>query len=662
MHTDIRVNDKWLHNMNPEQQAVILHDDGPCLVAAPAGSGKTRALVHRIGRMVAEGCDPARIVAVTFSQKAAKEMNERLDSLGVEGASVGTWHALCLEILKSDNTKWARFDIDDRNRYTYLVKDAVGYRHLDWKGADTSAIVRFIGFCKANLARPDSAEAAALARGMFKTAPDAVKAVRAYSLAETFADEKGLLTFDDFLVNVHEHLQDEETRQRWAGRWDYVLQDEAQDANLAQKTIGEMLAKDHRNYMVIGDPAQSIYGFRGSSPEYLMGFAEQWSAKVIHMVRNYRSGDAIVTAANEVIRQGKARLPVDMIAERGTPGAVSFIEAEDLDDEAREVAGWVSSNVAGGSEFKDHTILFRTNAQSRAVEEALLGAQIPYQVIGAASFFERKEVKDILGYLRVATGRDVDGDGVRRCINAPFRFLGGKFVERVMELASDTDSNDTPSWETIVSQAAQQAGIQRRQVASANEWVTIIEWCARQVALQNAKETDPEFKDPVLSAGSLLRDLVHKTGYIAWLEKEEGEESVDSAHASNVRELMRVAERFATTEKFLVYIEQQIADSNKERRKKGQNKVLLMSVHRSKGLEWPRVWVIGCNQGILPHAKGDPEEERRLFYVACTRARDELRLSSARSIAMRSGVKMVPPSCFIAEAGLDDGSKKDGGI
>lgn len=625
----------WFRGMNPEQASVVAHERGPLVVLAGAGSGKTKALVARIGRLIEMGANPKRILAVTFSAKAAGEMNDRLRKEGVRTARVGTWHSLCWQILREDETRYARWEVDQRDRHKTLVKEAMGYKHVDWKQGDLGDVRRFLTMCKANLWGPESTGAEEEARRRFGPI-NASMAMKVYRASEMLLDEAGLLTFDDMLVRVYEHLQDEGNRARWAARWDYVLQDEAQDANEAQTAIAELLARDHRNYMIVGDPAQAIYGFRGSSPEYLTAFADQWKARTVCMHRNYRCGERIVRTANDVLRKAAVRLPADLRAELGVRGDVRVVPAGNLDDEALELAAHVASYADEGGRFGDFCVLFRTNAQSRALEEALLARKIPYTVIGGAIFYERKEVRDLLAYLRLAAGRDESGDAIRRCINAPFRYLGPRFVDRVLEMARARRG----AWTAIVRSAASQAGIQRRQLESATEWCELIEEVERAIARGN-------------NPADVLAEIVRATRYLEWLERDQGEDSIEDSHAANVRELMRVAQRFATVAELLDFIDENIAAAERQRRSnENVDQVLLMSVHRSKGLEWPRVWVVGCNRGIMPHGKGDPEEERRIFYVAVTRAREELTLSYVGQIATRQGVRSVAPSRFLVDAGL----------
>lgn len=657
------INPAWLKNMNPEQTAAILHHEGPVALLATAGSGKTRALVHRIVRLIVDGgVDAATILAVTFSRKAADEMQERIEVLADElrvdiDASIGTWHALCLSILREDNTHWSTWTVDEKDQHKWIVKEVLGYKYLDWKTADLTKVRSFIGWCKAHLYTWEDPEAMEEARRRFGTLRDASGrpafqlALDAFSKSQEITEDRGLLTFDDFLVFAHRHLTDEDTRLRWAAKWNLIMQDEAQDENRAQKEIGKFLAQDHRNYMKIGDPAQSIFGFRGSTPEYLMAFEKEWGAKTIIMNRNYRSGSKIIEAANNIIRPATVRLPADMIPERGTEGAVKAMRCADFDDEAKEFASWVEQHTMNGGKPSDVTCLFRTNAQSRALEEELLKRQIPYVIVGGHSFYDRREVKDILGYVRVAAGMDREGDAIKRCINAPFRFLGARFVDKLMDVARSHGFPAEPvSWSDVVSETCEAEGIQSRQRASAQEWTGLMNQIVRMMA---AEDTNAD-KKPV----NILSYIVNQTKYIAWLEKEEGEETIESSGGANVRELIRVSERFSTVKDLLDYIEKSQAAAKKQKKSRsGGERVLLMSIHRSKGLEWPKVWVVGNNEMILPHAKGEIEEERRLAYVAATRAQDELVLSFVNSMATRAGMKQAKPSRFLVDAGLVGGTE-----
>ena len=620
-----------MRDMDPEQRQAIEHGEGPCVLLAQAGSGKTRALVHRIVQLVGRGVPEEEILAVTFGRQTRIEMNDRLVKLGIGESRVSTWHSLCLQILKEDHTRYEYWTIDDHNRARYVLKEAIGHKYLDWAGADLGEVSRYVGLCKANLILPGTEQALAYAKSLF----DEWKvAAEAYVQYQELIEQQALLTFDDFLVFAWQHMAgDEHTRRRWAARWKYVLQDEAQDANLAQVTIAEMLARDHRNYMVVGDLAQAIFGFRGSKPDYLAQFAEIWGARTISMCRNYRSGSAIVRVANDIIRPAEIRAPEDMLAERGVEGAVDVSESEDFDEEGRVLADWVEGLVgANGAQYGDCAALYRTNAQSRALEEALLSRKIPYVVVGGSAFYERREIRDLLAYLRVAT-RSGEVDSVKHCINSPFRFLGKAFVERVVDAwIPEMDPTE------IVRMVANGPGIQRRQVSSAMEWASLIQ------ELRGLLHNGP---------ANLLAYVVNRTRYLDWVKRDEGDESVENDRAQSVQEMLRTSVRFATAESLLNYVDEAIRAAKRQGRgKSAKGRVILSTIHKAKGLEWPHVFVAGCNDGLLPHAYGDPEEERRLMYVATTRARDGLVLSYVRTIARSGGEADAEPSPFLYDAGL----------
>ena len=670
----------WRAGMNEEQLAAILHGEGPARMLAPAGSGKTRVVTHRIARLVESGIAPARILALTFSKKAADEMSERIVKLDVDGVRASTWHAFCLHVLKTDKVDGYDWEIKDSTKIE--LKDVVGYKGMDWKGADVNKLASFIARCKANLFEPSSDEAAVLAESLFLQ--DSGRATRAFHLYNERLTDKEILTFDDFLVFAAKHLEIEENRATWAAKYDYGMQDEAQDENGAQRRLAKLVFGGHGNYMKIGDCDQSIYGFRGSSPASLADMEEEWpGTKTYWLPKNYRSGANIISAANGVVEKaapmrGLERKP--MIAVREESGTVRAIASETFDDEGRRFVDWVQRGVKGGdASYSDYTALFRTNAQSRALEEALLGSRIPYVVVGGTSFYERKEVRDLLAYLRLGAGVG-EAEDVRRCINAPFRFLGARFVEKVMAAYQENgesigvpydpraksrgDNSQALTWSSLVLEVADGERIQARQKESAREWAGLIAEIGKRITegkKHKHMQLDPNDGLPVdgdpkreSKPEVILDDIVRRTRYIEWITKEEGEESIETSGAANVREMIRVAARFPTVEELLEYVDETIRASRRQRNDKqaGGERVLLMSVHRSKGLEWPHVWVAGMNENILPHPKGDPEEERRLAYVAMTRARDSLVLSYVRTLATKSGIRDSQMSRFVSDAGV----------
>jgi DNA helicase-2/ATP-dependent DNA helicase PcrA len=616
--------DACLEGANPEQAEAIAHTLGPIGVFAGAGSGKTRVLCHRIAHLVASGIAADRILAVTFSKKAADEMQARCTKLGCTEARVGTWHSLALQVLREDGLidGW---EVDSKDRAKFVLKDVLGYRGMNWTGADLGKVQSFIAYCKSQLWMPGGADAVEYSDGEWRLN-------EAYKLYEAELEQRRLLTFDCMLVKCALHLCKEVNRKRWAARWDFILQDEVQDANPVQMLIAGLLARDHQNYMVVGDPAQSIYGFRGSRPEAVQGFGASWSgAKVVTMHRNYRCGSAIIAAANKVIESSDFRLPEALVAEGGWSGGVSFFREASLEDEGERIASIIDSQIKAGEKPEAHTVLYRTNAQSRAIEEALLNRKIPYVVVGGTSFYERKEVKDLLAYLRVAFGRDVVANS-RRCLNAPFRFIGAKTLDKISDALKAHKPKTVKHIAMAVEEASVACRLQKRQIGSLAIWAKIIE------GLSVAR-----FE----SAGQGLQWLVDQTGYVEWLQKDQGEENLESSHVANVKELIRVGSRFSTIVELLDFIDSTIAKSKKAKQSGGR--VTLMSIHRSKGLEWSYVFIAGACELILPHPYGDEDEERRLFYVALTRAARHAYITAPSEIAVKSGIKTVEPSRFVQE-------------
>jgi DNA helicase-2/ATP-dependent DNA helicase PcrA len=528
---------------------------------------------------------------------------------------------------------------------------------MKWQQADVTLLTHFISLCKCDLARPYSDRAVEIAHEIRAAKPgpqtNVQRMLEAYEIAEDIRRDRLLLTFDDMLFDACELLAtDEGVRTRWAGRWDYVLQDEAQDQNLGQLLIGELLAKDHRNYMLVGDPAQTIFTWRGARPEKLLGFESEWGAKKIIMNRNYRCGQEVIDIANRVLHSmdPATRLDTDMVCELGTHSDIGCHSYTDLDDEGEALALRIRELLADGEyEPRDIAVLYRTNAQSRAPEEALIGERIAYRIIGGVNFYERREVKDLLAYLRLAEGRG-SLDDVKRSINTPFRYLGKAFVEKVTEAAKKArakarKTGGRVSYPGVVRAACDEPGVQQRQRFSANDWADMIEFSYG--AIHNETPETPT---------RILEDIVRATRYTEWLTRDEGEESTENSRVSNVRELIRAATRFPTVTELLDYVDKTIKASKDQRKAEGKapNKVTLTTLHRSKGMEWPVVFVIGANDGILPHARcEDVEEERRLFYVGCTRAKQALYISCVGQAAIGNRVVALSPSMFIFEAGLE---------
>jgi len=612
--------------MNPEQAAVVAAPVGPLAVLAGAGTGKTHTLVERVRALVEAGAAPRRVLVVTFSKDACRELVARCERAGLQGVDVATWHSLAWRILREDETRFASWEVDSKGRGARLLSDACGPKGVGWDGADLAGMRKLLSLAGANLWSPDDFGARAATFKLFGA--EARLALEAWQTFARLCDEARCLTFDRMLVEAVRHLQaDEAAREWWGARWDHLLQDEAQDANVGQKTAAELLARGHRSYMIVGDPSQAIYAFRGSSPGHLLAFAAEWNAPTIALRRNYRCGAVIINAANAVIAPARERLPDELIAERGVEGRLDVVEADSPDDEARELAEHVAREHEAGARWSDFAVLWRTNAQSRAVEEAFLRRGIPHVIIGGQPFFERREVRGLLAYLRVAAaGSDAREADVRDCINTPNRFLGREFVGSVLNNRFHGES-----WADAVRQASEQARVWSKQKLAARQWTTLIEEVSRGIALAQ-------------TPAALLSHVADRTGYVEWLKREDGDGDEGEGRAGSIDELIACASRFKTCAQLFAFADQ----AEQVRREPTGDRVTCCSIHRSKGLEWPRVWAIGWTDGSLPHAKGDPDEERRLAYVAITRARDELTLSWWRA----RGDDAKEPSPFLFDAGL----------
>lgn len=630
-----------LDGLNPEQLAVAKHHTGPIQVKAGAGSGKTHALVRRIAYLIVEHKEnPRDICAVTFSKKAADEMNDRLHDLKIQTVEVGTWHRLAFQILRDERPELRTWEVDSKDKFRRIVQDVLGYRGMKWANADLTKVCSFISMCSSVLAEPGTRKARELAEAIWEAYPcnqnNVALMCEAYERASAAAVAQKLITFDVMILWAWRALQSPDAEARWSGRFKFVLQDEAQDCNLAQSALAKILAKEHGNYMIVGDPAQSIYGFRGAVPERFMAFPSEYPDAVeVAMNRNYRSGSNIIAAANasaNFMTKGST-LGVDMLAERGIEGRVIVEECPDADDEGSTIVDMLRASHEDGVAWESMAVLYRTNAQSRGVEEACISARIPYVVLGGTNFYNRREVKDLLSYLRVASDRD-GYDPIRRSINTPFRYLGAAFQGRIKDAYQDGGKVVD-----IVRRVAKGPGIWSKQRTSVEEWAGLVD--ATELGISKG-----------VSPAKLLEAVISETGYLKYLTKVEGAETTENNRVSNVRELIRAAERFETVVDLLDYIDLTLKESKESQSSKG-DRVTLCSLHRSKGLEWETVAVIGCNEKILPHGRStNIDEERRLFYVGVTRARDTLILSHVHSATFGSNVVSLPPSRFIAECGF----------
>jgi DNA helicase-2/ATP-dependent DNA helicase PcrA len=626
-----------LASLNPPQRDAVVHPGGPLLILAGAGSGKTRVLTHRVASLIRDrGVAPRHILAVTFTNKAAREMRERIDAL-LGGAVarpiwIGTFHAICSRILRADGARvgipptFAIYDADDQRR---VIRDCLADLRLDERRYPPAVIHAMIGRAKDEAL--DVARYAARASTFMEEA-----AVRVWQAYEAALRQAAALDFDDLLVETL-RLFDEhhDVMRAYQERFEHVLVDEYQDTNHAQYLLVRALAGWHRNLTVVGDDDQSIYRFRGADTRNILEFEQDYpDATIITLAQNYRSTKTILAAAHEVIQRNPHRHAKELWTSNDDGEPVTVYEARDGGDEARFVVERVRALTAGGLRLRDVAVLYRTNAQSRVLEEELLKAGMPYQVVGGVRFYERKEIKDILAYLRlaVAPGDDVS---FRRALATPRRGIGDVTLTR---LAAYSAAAGCPLLEAIRRPEAL-GGIQRGAAHALEVFAGVV-----------ARLVDDASRLP---ASQVIARAMVATGYQAMLEAEGTDEAAE--RIENLRELVTVAREIeeSTGEPHLAAFLQHLAlvadiDSYRE----DTDRVTLMTLHSAKGLEFPAVILTGLEEGLCPHVRAMNEEdgldeERRLCYVGFTRAKRHLILTHARTRAVFGSPQLAVPSRFL---------------
>ncbi len=607
-----------LRDLNPVQREAVLHGDGPLLVLAGAGSGKTRVLTLRIVNLIlGRSIPPERILAVTFTNKAAGEMRTRVESiLGHDAAGlwIGTFHSICLRLLRRHGDRLGFdggitvFDTDDQ---ASLLR-----RILKEHGGQEPGLPRvrelasMISSAKNRMWEPEDME-------LQWRHPHAGRVAEFYRLYQESLKEQGGADFDDLLLLAVRLLESHpDIGDTYAQKFRHVLVDEYQDTNHIQFRLVRRLAGAHGNVMVVGDDDQSIYGWRGADIRNILDFEEHFpDATVLRMTQNYRSTGRILDLANEVIRSNEGRHEKSLHTENPPGDMPAIIVAEDEVEEARRI---VSTIVQGKREGRfrpgEAAILYRVHAQSRPIEEACLTLGVPYVVLGGVAFYQRREVKDLVAYLRLASNpRDLPS--LVRSLSAPRRGVGQVSLERIAASAR-SHGGDTVS----ACEAAASAGLVRGQTAK-----RLKEFASLMRDLQGSISEGPF---------ELLRTVVERTGYLDWL-KEADENWAD--RQANVQELLAGAERYrsqAADPSVQAYLDQVALYTELDKAELGDERVALMTVHNAKGLEFPHVFITGLEEGLFPHASAfddsaELEEERRLFYVAATRAQQTLTLSAA---------------------------------
>ncbi len=624
-----------LGSLNPPQREAVLHVEGPLLILAGAGSGKTRVLTHRFAYLVAAaGVRPDEICAVTFTNKAAGEMRERVQQL-LAGAAVpwmATFHSLCARLLRRHAERLGLprdFAIYDDTDQRTLMRRVFVELNLSEQLFPPARVLHMIDRAKNNDVR---------AGELLERATDTYnqRVARAYQRYQELLTANAALDFNDLLLRTLDLLRTHsDLRESYQRRFRYLMVDEFQDTNQTQYALLRLLGAAHGNVCVVGDDDQSIYGWRGADLRNILDFERDFpTAHVIRLEQNYRSTQTILDAAGAVIAHNRGRKGKTLWTENGTGAAVTLFTAYDERSEARFVCEQIEQMHADGGRLGDVAVFYRTNAQSRAIEDELARAQLPYSVVGGMKFYERKEVKDLLAYLRVIAN-PLDSISLLRIINTPSRGIGNTTID-TLEVTARTLGRPLCNVVRDPSAAKLGAGPAARVAAFA----ALIE------ALQAADRT---------VVTPLLRRVIDESGYLDRLDLEGTPEA--ESRADNVRELLTVTEDFdarASEPGLTAFLEQMALVTDLDGLDTATDRVTLMTLHNSKGLEYPMVLIIGAEEGLFPHERSleTPEaieEERRLCYVGMTRARQRLHLTHARQRHVFGRTQENPPSRFLAE-------------
>jgi len=629
-----------LEHLNDPQREAVLHGEGPLLILAGAGSGKTRVLTHRIAYLVHTGAAmPGEILAITFTNKAAQEMRERVEALvgrRTRAMWVMTFHSACARILRAEAERlgYTRgFTIYDEADSLRLVKQCIEELDIDPKRFAPRAIKRQLSDAK-NAVLDAAGYRQQVSSFFEQTAADV------YELYEQRIHSMNAMDFDDLLVrcvNVLELFP--EVRERYQRTFRQILVDEYQDTNRAQYRWLRLLAGEQRNLCVVGDDDQSIYAFRGADIRNILDFEDDFpDTHVVKLEQNYRSTQTILSAANAVVGRNRARKQKTLWTDAGTGDPIVIRELEDEHAEARYVAGQIERMVDDGGSRDEVVVFYRTNAQSRVLEDTLVRYAVSYQVIGGAKFYERAEIKDAIAYLTLlANPQDVVS--FQRVVNSPRRGIGQTTQARIVGHANTLGES---IWE-IASKPEQIPGLGAAALKAVARFMSTME---------RLRERMPD--EGSASVGELLQDVLTETGYSDALEAERTIEA--QGRLENLEELVGVGREYDATadEPSLEEFLQQIAlFSDQDALQDDQGVVTLMTLHNAKGLEFPVVFIIGCEEGVFPHSRaiesGDLEEERRLCYVGITRAKRELSMTFARTRNLYGSRDWNVPSRFIDE-------------
>lgn len=631
--------------MNPQQREAVEYTEGPLLILAGAGSGKTRVLTHRIAYLIEEkGVQPYNIMAITFTNKAAQEMRERVDQIvefGSESIWVSTFHSSCVRILRRFIDKIGyenNFTIYDTDDQKTLMKSVIKKLQLDTKIYKERSLMSAISSAKNEMISPEQFEKDAGLEWNKK------KIAQVYYEYQAELKKNNALDFDDLLVKAVELFQKRpDVLEYYQDKFRYLMVDEYQDTNTVQFKFISLLAAKYRNLCVVGDDDQSIYKFRGANIANILGFEKIFpDAKVIKLEQNYRSSQNILNAANEVISNNEGRKAKRLWTENEEGDKIDFRQFQNGFEEAEFVAGEISKMVRNGQcRYGDMAVLYRTNAQSRLFEEKFLLANIPYKIVGGVNFYARKEIKDLLAYLKTIDNA-LDDIAVQRIINVPKRGIGATSIGRVMEHATEQGIN----FYDALLEVTYIPGM-GRSVSKIESFTNFIQRLRAEAEYYSVKE--------------LLDRIIEETGYVKELEAEDTDEA--KARIENIDEFISKVvtyEEEAKEPSLSGFLQEVALVADIDSVESESDYVLLMTLHSAKGLEFPYVYLAGMEDGIFPSymtiTGDDPEEleeERRLCYVGITRAKQHLTMTSAQQRMIRGETQYNKVSRFVREVPRD---------
>jgi DNA helicase II / ATP-dependent DNA helicase PcrA len=639
-----QVDHPLLRGLNPVQREAVLHGDGPQLLFAGAGSGKTRVLTHRVAYLIAvHRVLPRHILAVTFTNKAAQEMKERIEKLVGDNVGkhlwVGTFHATCARLLREFGEKIGLdrdFAVYDDSDQMTVLRDCLTQLSIDEKKFAPRAILARISAAKEKLVAPEQ-------WGEHFVGPFEDVAGKVYPVYQEKLRENNALDFDDLLTEAVRLLQQRsDVLERLQDRYRYILVDEYQDVNHVQYMFLKLLAAKRRNLCVVGDDDQSVYGWRGADVGLILQFEQDYpDARVLKLEQNYRSTKTILAAAYGVVRHNRGRKDKKLWTDNQEGIPLTRRDAENEQEEAVWLAKIVRDEVtAKRRKWGDYAVLYRTNAQSRVLEDTLRNWYVPYRIVGGVRFYERKEIKDVLSYLRLINN-PADSVSLRRVLNVPARGIGATSLSAIEE---EMNRSGRTLWE-VLSHIDTLSTLQARTRAKIAEFATLI------AGLRAERET--------LTVTEMTQRVLDRSGYRRALEEENTLES--QTRLENVGELLTVTTEFeAQTDQPTLsgFLEQVSLVSDIDSLDAGADAVTLMTLHAAKGLEFPIVFLVGMEECVFPHIRSmasdsELEEERRLCYVGITRAKEELYLSAANRRTVFGNISYNPPSRFLKEIPRD---------